>query len=270
MLRALPEVFLSSWLLALTALPGDPIFAVPIADTRAPLSSVVVRFDPSAGFELGPGQAIDATLATALPLVGAQHNGWDLQLSIAASAHMGFEADAQLTFGLRTFDGWFALPLDLRRGHWSARISWVHVSAHYADGIRNAQDLPEQRGSYSREAVTGLLSRELAFGRVYGGGHANIHTVHDEAPFMVQAGTEIFSNRDKVPYGAFDLKFHQEHGWEPSLGAQLGAKFVGDGGRFRVALVAYAGKDDTGKYLGQDERYLGFVLGFDTAGLLGF
>ncbi len=260
---------MSPWLLTLTALPGEPIFAVPVADTRAPLSSVVVRFDPATMPELGVGQAIDASMGAALPLVAAQRGEWDLQLSIAASVHMAFEADAALTFGLRTLDGWFAFPVDLRRGPWSARLSWVHVSAHYADGIRNADILPSERGSYSREALTALVSRDFGYGRVYGGGHANIHTVHEEAPFMGQVGTELRPTGLRGPYAAFDLKFHQQHGWEPTLAAQVGLYALGEGGRFRLAATAYAGKDDTGKYLGEDERYLGLVLGFDTTGLLG-
>lgn len=268
MLRPHLEAPLTGWLLTLTALPGDPIFAVPVADTRSPLSSVVLRFDPTAGLGLGPGQAIDANLAAALPLVGGVRGAWSLQLSIAASAHMGFEGDAALTFGLRTFDGVFAFPVDVRNGPWSARLSWVHVSAHYADGIRSAENLPADRGSYSREALTALVSRDLGFGRVYGGGHANIHTVHEEAPLMVQLGTELAPPGERVPYGALDLKLHQEHGWAPTLAAQAGVRVTGDGGRFRLAVTAYAGKDDTGKYLGQDERYLGLVLGFDTTGLL--
>ncbi len=268
MLRADREVILNSWLLALTALPGDPIFAVPVADTRASLSSVVLRFDPSTTLTLGPGQAIDANLGAALPLVGGRYGEWDFQLSIAASVHMGFEADAELTFGLRTLDGWFALPLDVRSGPWSARLAWIHVSAHFADGIRSGEDLPSERGSYSREAVAGLLSRDLGVGRVYGGGHFNIHTVHEEAPWMVQLGTEVVPQGDCMPFGAFDLKFHQEHGWEPTLSAQVGMMWLGEGGRFRLAATAYAGKDDTGKYLGEDERYVGLVLGFDTTGLL--
>lgn len=268
MLRPHLEVILSAWLLTLTALPGDPIFAVPVADTRAPLSSLVVRFDPTTTPDLGVGQAIDANMGAALPLLAATRGAWDLQLSVAASIHMGFEADGQLTFGLRTFDGWFAFPLDLRQGPWSARLSWVHVSAHYADGIRSADLLPSERGSYSREALTALVSREIGLGRVYGGGQANYHTVHDEAPLMVQLGTEVQTGARRGPYGAFDLKFHQEHGWEPTLAAQVGVYALGDGGRFRLAATAYAGKDDTGKYLGEDERYVGLVLGFDTTGLL--
>ncbi len=268
MLRPHAEAILSGWLLTLTALPGDPILAVPIADTRSPLSSIVLRFDPETTLDLGVGQAIDANMGAALALLGAQRGDLSLQLSIAASVHMGFEADAALTFGLRTFDGWFALPLDLRQGPWSARIAWVHVSAHYADGIRNNDELPPDRGSYSREALTLLVSREVGPGRVYGGGHGSYHTVHDEAPWMLQLGTEVQPDRARGPFAAFDLKLHQEHGWQPTLAAQVGGHATGPAGRFRLALAAYAGKDDTGKYLGQDERYVGLVLGFDTTGLL--
>ncbi len=250
------------------ALPGDGLFAVPVADTRSPLSSVVLRFDPDSPPTLGTGQAIDATLAAELRLLEARQEDWTFQVALTASAHMGFEADAQLTFGLRTFDGWFALPFDIARGPWSARVGWVHVSAHYADGIRNASELPEERGSYSREAIVALLSRTIGVGRVYGGGHFNIHTVHQEAPWMVQLGTEVEGPGRRAPYGAVDLKFHQEHSWEPTLSGQVGLRSVGDAGRFRFAAVVYAGKDDTGKYLGLDERYMGLMMGFDTTGLL--
>ncbi len=228
---------------------------------------MVVRVDPTDP-AIGLGQGIDANMGAALPLVAARRGGWDLQLGIAASVHMGFEADAALTFGLRTFDGWFAFPFDLRQGPWSARLAWVHVSAHYADGIRNATDLPTDRGSYSREALVALVARDLGFGRVYGGGHANYHTVHDEAPLMLQLGAELRPAGPRGAYGALDLKLHQEHAWQPTLAAQVGLYAAGGAGRFRLAATAYAGKDDTGKYLGEDERYLGLVLGFDTTGLL--
>ncbi len=250
------------------ALPAEALFATPVADTRSPLSEVVLRFDPESTPGLGPGQAIDATLAAELRLLEARQPGWALQVSLAASAHMGFEADAELTFGLRTFDGWFALPVDLLWGPWSARFGWVHVSAHYADGIRNADVLPEERGSYSREALVALVSRTIGVGRVYGGGHYNIHAVHEEAPWMLQLGTEVEGPGRAAPYGAVDLKFHQEHAWAGTLAGQVGLRCTGDAGRFRLAAVVYAGKDDTGKYLGRDERYLGLLLGFDTTGLL--
>lgn len=261
----------STW----TFLPAGRLFDLPVADSRAPLSGVSVRAAQVEGGVLrwGTFQAIDATLAADVPLVewGA---GLKLRASIAASAHMGFQADAQLTFGLRTFDGVFAFPLDFGwplddgRGDWSCRFQWTHVSAHTADGIRSERELLEQEdlsAPWSREYLQLLAGPSWPGMRLYGGGRYLLHVAGDEVvpPWTVHAGLEATGLTRLAPYTALDVKAYQELGWRPTLAMHVGLRLSGPSHRMRLALAGSTGTDDTGKFFGEEEHYLGLTLAVD-------
>ena len=202
------------------------------------------------------------------------HPGTDVQVGLLAGAFMAFGSGGELTFDLQTFDGRFGLPVDVRSGGWAARAEWVHVSAHYGDGIRKSGETPTNLDSYSREYVGLAGSRDFAVpdvlaARVYVGGHALIHSLPASPPLAVQVGGEIEGPWAVAPYLAADLQLAQEFSWSPAVSAQLGARVLRDRSRFRVALAVRAGPDETGKSAGIPERWVGVVFGFDrTGGLL--
>lgn len=251
----------------LTVLPEESAWTLPVADTRSPLSSVLLRSSDS-------GIGIDATLAADFPLLDyAPCDGTHVQVGLLAGAFMAFGSGGELTFDLQTFDGRFGLPVDVRSGAWAARAEWVHVSAHYGDGIRKSGQTPTNLDSYSREYVGLAGSRDFAVpgalaARVYVGGHALVHSLPDAPPFAVQGGGELEGPWSVAPYLAADVQLAQEFSWAPAVSAQLGARVLRGRSRFRVALAVRAGPDETGKSAGVDERWIGVVFGFDRTGLL--
>ncbi len=250
--------------LTLDGLPAESVWTLPVADTRAPLSTVLLRSN-------GEGLAIDAALAADFPVLSLQTGGWELQAGLLAGAFMQFGAGGELTFDLQTFDGQFGLPVDARSGPWSARVQWVHVSAHYGDGIRKSGAAPENLNAYSREYVSLLGSRDLVIPRVvsaraYLGAHALIHSLPEAPPLAVQVGGEVFGPWQIAPYLAVDLHLAQEHTWAPAMSGQLGLAASAGPRRFRLGLAARTGPDDTGKTAGTPERWIGVLFGFDHTG----
>ncbi len=253
--------------LAVTALPDESVWALPLADTRSTLSTVLIRSNPA-------GVAIDAALGADFPILDLHfQSGADLQAGLAAGAFMAFGAGGELTFDLQTFDGRFSLPIDVRSGPWAARAEWVHISAHYGDGIRKSGSAPSNLDSYSREMVDVLASRDLdkpgwVSARVYAGGHALIHALPEALPFAVQAGGEAFGPWPLTPYLAVDVQWADEFAWAPAITGQVGATFRKARNRFRLAAEARYGPDETGKTAGAHEQWVGVLFGFDRTGAL--
>lgn len=242
-------------MLPLVLLPPGGLFPLPVADTRSPVSSVTLRWDDGFG--------VDAALGASFPLVATGADPVALQFGIDAAGFMGFDPDGELTFDLETFDGLFAFPLSARRGPWAARLEWAHVSAHFADGVRDDGALPGSGDQYSREWIRLLGSRALGPVRLYAGGRALLHDARDSEPWSFQGGVEVFGPWTAQPYVAVDVQVAQEFGWVPAVGGQLGAALPGEAARLRVAMVLRHGPDDTGKLDGRPESYVGLGFGFD-------
>jgi hypothetical protein len=243
---------------AWSALPPAPIWSDAVADTRAPRSSITLHV-------LGDG-GIDATLALPVPLVELHTGEWRAQVGLAAALFLGFEGDGPLTFDFETFDGWFALPIDVASGPWSARLEWAHLSAHYGDGVRDDAVRPDNFDSYSREYVRLHGARTIGPARVYGSAWALLHELPVAAPFGFSAGAEVEGPWRLAPYAAVDLHVAQEDAWEPAFAGQVGARLVAKTHRLRLGVAGRTGPEDTGKRKPADERWLGIVLAYDRVG----
>ena len=251
--------------LTVTALPEQTIWALPVADTRSPLSTVLLRSG-------GTGLAIDAGLGADFPFVELTSPAVSMQVGLMAGAFMQFGAGGELTFDLQTFDGEFGLPVDVRHGPWAARAAWVHLSAHYGDGIRKSGAHPDNLDPYSREFVALAGSRDLVLpnrleSRVYVGGRALLHALPAAAPLEVQLGGEASGPWRIAPYLAVDVQLAQEYAWSPDLTGQVGVRWLEKASRLRLALAARTGPDETGKTAGVQESWVGLLFGFDRTGL---
>jgi hypothetical protein len=235
------------------ALPPTPAFVPPIADTRAPYSSVLVRPD-----------GIDTAVAARFPLVELDGGGVRAQLGVSAGLFMGFQPDGPLVFDFQTFDGLFAFPLDVEAGPWSARLAWAHLSAHYGDGVRDDGARPTNTDAYSREWIALTVARRVGPARFYAGGRALVHALPEAEPLAGQVGAEVEGPWRVAPYAAVDLQVATETGGLPELSAQLGARVVTGPWRLRVAAAARTGPDDTGKSRPAMERWVGVIFGFDA------
>lgn len=245
-------------------LPETSVWALPVADTRSALSTVLLRAD-------GEGLAIDAALGADFPIVGASFGEVELQVGLLAATFMAFGAGGELTFDLITFDGRFGLPLDLRAGPWSARVEWVHVSAHYGDGVRSQGELPQNLNAYSREFMNVYGSRDFTVpdvleARLLLGGHALLHAEPEAAPWAIQVAGEVRGPWAITPYLAADLQAAQEHNFRPALAVQAGMEAASGPRRFRLAFAARLGPDEAGKTAGEEDRWVGLIFGFDATG----
>ncbi len=240
---------------AVRALPPAPIWEDPLADSRAPRSSITVHAVGGAG--------IDTTLALPVPLVELAWGDARLQVGLATALFLGFVGDGPLIFDFETFDGWFALPVDLVAGPWSARLEWAHLSAHYGDGVRDNAVLPANFEAYSREWARLWGARQLGPARVYASAWALLHTLPEAEPFGFSAGVEAEGPWRLAPYGAVDLRVAQEDGWTPAVGGQAGARLVARTHRLRLGLAGRYGPEDTGKLRPGTEAWLGVVLAYD-------
>lgn len=250
------------------ALPPQHVWALPQADTRAPLSNVLLRWqdgspaiDGSIGADF-PILELDIPTTTIAPI--------QLQAGVLAASFMGFSAGGELTFDLITFDGLFAFPLDIKWGDWSARLQWAHLSAHWGDGVRKLGALPTQVLTWSREFVVFQLRRDLGPVHPYIGLRYVTHSPNMPPPLALQAGTEAVAPWKIAPCGALDLQMAAEYDWQPAWVLQAGGCFQGENERFRLEAVVKRGPDDTGKMDGLEEDYIGLTFGFDRTGRLGF
>ncbi len=241
-------------------LPATGLFGLPAADTRSAASVVNLRWDD--------GFSIDATLGASFPAVEYHADAWAAQVGVEAAGFMHFDPDGALTFDLDTFDGVFGFPVTGRTGPWSARVEWAHVSAHFADGVRDNGALPGSGDQYSREYLRLLAARDIGPARIYTGGRVLTHDARDSAPWMAQLGAEVFAPWRAAPYAAIDLQLAQEFGWNPAVGGQVGVAFPAERARFRIAMIGRHGPDDTGKLDGATESYLGLGFGFDIGAVL--
>ncbi len=242
-------------------LPAASLFAVPVADTRAPLSSVTLRWDDRF--------AIDATLAADFPVLRVTRGDLSVDAGIEAMVILGFQPNENLRFDLETVDGTFGLPVGLRWGLWTGRFEVAHTSAHFADGVTDDPEPPASSEGYSREWARLLAARQFGPARLYAGAKALLHDQRGLPPWSVQAGGEVAGPWKIAPFGAVDVQAAAENGWDPEVAAQVGVRAqVGGGRRLRVAATGRYGPDDTGKLQGQNEAWLGITFGFDSTGAL--
>ncbi len=244
----------AAWVL----LPATGVFVLPVADPRAALSSVTLRWDDH--FK------VDAAIAENFPLLALTLGELHADLGIEAGVWMGFDPEDNLRFDLVTVDGTFGIPLAVQSGPWSGRLELAHTSAHFADGVRGGATLPGSPDGYSREWLSVIGSRQLGPARLYVGGHALIHDQRGAPPFGVQLGGEVEGPWRVAPYAAVDLQVADEFAWTPAVAGQAGVRLVfRDGQRLRVAVAGHHGPDDTGKLVGNDD-WLGVSFGFDVNG----
>lgn len=245
-------------------LPEHRPFALPLADTRSPYSSVTLKWLPDGT------SGIDAALATAFPIVSLQFpEDLELSLGVDAGGFMGFVASEDFAFDLYTFDGLFAFPVEARWGRYSTRLQWAHLSAHYGDGVRKMGNKPENPGSWSREYWQWQFGAQWGPVRPYLGVRLLAHEVREDSPpWALQMGIDAVSPWKVGPCGGANLWLAQEEDWAPAVDVLAGGCVTEGSHRFRLSFAFRHGPDDTGKMEGKEEQYLGVQFGFDESGSL--
>jgi hypothetical protein len=233
-------------------LPEETLFSQPFSDPLAPDSSLTVR--GSAKSQAG----IIGRLGLNRAMVQYDHGHIRTQIGFMALAYMGFESDDELTFGLRTFDGIFAVPVSVRFDQTTVTLRWLHLSSHYADGVREDTELPSNTDSTSQESFELSISKTMGWVTGYQRFEWRYHSIHETSRFVGAFGLDVSPLGPAVPYASAFLYGDLNGG---GLSGEFGLLARGPN-TVRVGISGYAGRPIPGKLNAENENYLGLTVVF--------
>ncbi len=190
-----------------------------------------------------------------------------LQLELGAAIFLGFLPGDEFTFGIATVDGLIRVPVSMAWGDARLALEWTHISAHYADGVRYDDQLPENTQGYSREHLRLLAAWDLPWVQPYLCVRQLVHSMPAVPGFGVQTGFEAHGQRRLTWYQALDLAWAADTAWDTRASYQGGMLLQRpEGQALRGGLIAFRGPALAGKRGGEHDAYIGAVLGFDWHG----
>jgi len=252
--------------------PPTNFYPVYIADPRRPQMAAMVLFMqeteiPEAG-DLRFGIRLGGT-----PGLVRFHPENDpsrgLQIDIEGGFYGQFDIDASLD--IIGWDGLYGLYAAYKpRPELAFRFGARHDSAHVGDEYIEKTD--RERIRYTREEL--IVGISWAFARQWRtyaewGWAYTLRNAQERG--RLQTGLEFVSRRrfwsDSFSwYGAVDVNFFEERGWNPAVTAQIGL-LIREGGsgntRYRFAAEFYNGRSLMGEFSFSDETYLSLGLYID-------
>lgn len=236
-------------------LSTSQIFRAPMADPFEPASRV--RFG---GGNLDFGLALPLAVYTSESATSA----WQVGFLGGITARFGSE---RTTLYLKSADFHAGIPFSFRRGKWSARAQFYHVSSHLGGDYENLSGF--QPFHYSREALQGLVAYDAPHNlRIYGGPTLLVRTYPHVGRWAIQAGTEWFprslSSRRWKAYLADDFQTRGEVKWQTTISVEPGVQFTTRKGEpvARVEAWFYSGQTPFGELYLRRERVAGAQLIF--------
>ena len=254
MFKILLSVFLCPIAVGATPqfLPENSLFTQPMADPLAPESSLTIRGPLNSQAE------ILGRLGLSRAIVQYNFGRLTAQIGFTALAYMGFESDGELTFGLRTFDGTFAIPITVASGDTILTLRWLHQSSHYADGVRFEDQMPSNTQSTSSESLELSISETRGWVKGYNRLEWRYHSVHETSEFLAAFGLDVSPPGGVVPYVSSFIYGDLEGG---GISAEVGVLARGPR-TIRLGLSGYTGRSVAGKLNGVEEHYLGLTVAF--------
>ncbi|MDP6931761.1 MAG: hypothetical protein QGG40_02550 [Myxococcota bacterium] len=240
----------------LRLLPGLTLFAPRMADTREVGSWLV--WHPS---------GIEAALGGDMALLGGElANGVEWRTGLRAGSFMGFHPGDSLTFHLETFDGLFGVPLEVGWKGVELELTWSHVSAHFADGLRaQGERPPEDSEPYSLEWIELGLGYGAEWFRPYAAVRSTVHTVSGETGSELRGGWTALGRGSLAPYHAFDVHGALQGDEIATVATQAGIRWsTRNGPSMRGGVTAHRGLDEAGKRAESREQYVGVLLAWDV------
>ncbi|WP_447978525.1 DUF1207 domain-containing protein [Candidatus Nitrospira bockiana] len=251
-------------------LPQDDVFRPLLADPKQPrfqASYQRVRFRT-------PGESINAGFVgfgESFGLWGRRQqrgcDGW--QVSVFGAVFSQFNLDAP-SVDLINADYQVGFPLTWRHGPFSARFRLYHQSSHVGDEfILNNPGF--RRINFSFEEVDGLVSMELGWFRVYGGGGYLVQREPDLHRAKIQWGVEARGQRgvrfifgNPILVAGADFKQFEQLGWNVNATVVGGFEWFGPRAthRVRVLLNYYRGFNPYGQFFTQEIETIGIGLYF--------
>ncbi|HUY12227.1 MAG TPA: DUF1207 domain-containing protein [Terriglobia bacterium] len=241
------------------------IFRPPMADQTEPADRV--RYG---GSELDFGLALPLQVYTA---VGSS-SSW--QIGFIGGIAAGF-ASSKTTLQLKATDFHAGIPFAYRKGKWSTRVQFYHISSHLgADYAGNIQQPPFH---YSREVLQDLVSYDFSkHFRIYGGPRLLVRTFPHVGRWTFQAGSEWFPLAFASPrfhfYLADDFQTREEVAWQTNISIEPGVQFTTHKGQpiARAEAWFYSGQEPFGQLYYRRERVIGaqfiFTLGPEIKSLI--
>lgn len=242
----------------LTLLPGERLTPLLPADPLETTNSLSFRSgDPP----------LEGVVGDTAGLLRVDTGPATLQLELGAAIFLGFLPGESFTFGIATVDGLIRVPVSLSWGDARLALEWGHISAHYADGVRYDDQLPENTRGYSREHLRLLAAWHLPWVQPYLGLRQLIHSIPSAPGFQVQTGLAAHGQRPGTWYQALDLAWSADTSWYTRASYQGGVLLRHpDGQAMRCGLVVYRGPALAGKRMGEHDSYIGGMLAFDWHG----
>jgi hypothetical protein len=234
---------------------SDQIFRPPMADP----------FEPSSLVRYG-GSSLDFGLALPFPIYTSEskHSDWQIGFLGGIVARFGSE---RTTLYLKAADFHAGIPISFRKGKWSGRLQFYHISSHLGGDYENLTGF--QPFHYSREALQALAAYDAPHHvRIYGGPTLLVRTYPRLPRWAFQAGTEWFpqalSRRRWRFYLADDFQTRGEVEWQMNISVAPGVQWTTRQGEpiARFEGWFYSGQDPFGELFRQRERIAGVQLIF--------
>jgi hypothetical protein len=230
------------------------------ADSRAHRLSMAKNFDQ---------KSWNASMGGIMPVLNFKIGSLPFQWSIAGTTYLTLQrangAGAVINtdfFG----DTWVDAEIS---SQWFVRVGTGHSSQHLADDAI-LRGLPFS--NYAKDYhFTGLIYKNKpatlqAYGLAYY--NYNFKTSTDlSGNWLFQTGFEhapLKLKSDCFIYYALDLKFREEHRFEPTLNAQIGCKAIDfKGDAIRIALDQTIGKEERGSFMYQTRNFVRLAIYLD-------
>lgn len=245
---------------------GDELFKKLLADPEeVKISAEYFRLNDSNTVDVSLGHTWGGVRWSS----GAEGSWW-AQLDISGVMTPRFLVSTNVN-QLEAIDFFLNLPLEIRRGIFSARATLYHESGHLGDNL--IARTGRERITYSREGFQLLAAVELWKSlRLYGGLTELLHNIPDVGNLELQAGFEwrgadlgLFKDHESLLYLAEDLQSKEEVGWNINTNTEIGAEFgfKGNNRGLRIFLNYFDGHSTFGQFFKEREEKLGGGLGFD-------
>lgn len=238
----------------------QPSSASSITDGELFLPPMADQSEPADRIRYG-GSEIDFGLALPLAVYTSEgrNSGW--QIGFLGGIVAGFGSERTTLF-LKSADFHAGIPISFRKGKWSARFQFYHVSSHLGGDYQTLSGF--QDFHYSREEIQALVAYDLPHHvRIYGGPRVLVRTYPQLGRWTFQAGTEWFPPSLSGHYWKFyladDFQTRQEVAWQTNISVEPGIQWTTRKGEpvARVEAWFYSGQEPFGELYARRERVVG-------------
>jgi hypothetical protein len=207
---------------------------------------------------------------------GSPGDGLQFGLSAGVFAQFDLGTDSN---DLLNADYVVGLPVTYRRGWFSTRVRLYHQSSHLGDEylLREPPDR-QNRENLSFEALDWLLSADIGWLRLYGGGERLFNrSPEDLGGYTAHGGVELRPSPRIIPLGSLggfrfvaagDVKSSEEQDWDPAISTRAGLEYDRAGGgdatarRWGIYAEFYTGPSPYGQFFREKVRLAGFGIHF--------